>query len=228
MPGLHDGHRQRLKDRFLRDSLDNFEPHNVLELLLFYAIPQRDTNELAHRLIREFGSLSGVFNADFGDLCKVKGISANAATLLKLIPDLSRRYLDDFDQKGLVLTSIEAIGTFLQPKFVGRTKEQIFLLCLDSKGSVVYADFVIEGSINSAPMYTRNILEIAMRTQAVSVILAHNHPNGIAVPSNADMASTKAVYDALAVAKIRLLDHFIFAGSDYVSLRDSGYFSFEG
>lgn len=227
MANLHKGHRQRLKDRFLKEGLDGFEPHNVLELLLFYAIPQRDTNELAHRLLKRFGSLSGVLDADFDELCQVEGVGANVATLLKLMPGLARRYLDDYDKKGVVLTSIEEVGAFLRPKFVGRKNEMIFLLCMDSRGSVVYGDFIAEGSINAAPMYTRNILEAAMRSHAVSVILAHNHPRGLALPSNADMLATRSVFDALAAAKVRLVDHLIFAGSDYVSMRDSGFFSFD-
>ena len=227
MANVHEGHRQRLRDRFLQEGLDGFAPHNVLELLLFYAVPQRDTNELAHRLLARFGSLSGVLDADFDELCQVEGVGANVATLLKLVPGLARRYLDDYDENGVVLATIEEVGTFLRPKFIGRNNEMIFLLCMDSRGGVVYGDFIAEGSINAAPMYTRNILEAAMRSHAVSVILAHNHPRGLALPSNADMLATRAVFDALTAAKIRLADHLIFAGSDYVSMRDSGFFSFE-
>lgn len=227
MSSVHEGHRQRLKNRFLKNGLDDFEAHNVLELLLFYAIPQRDTNELSHQLLKRFGSLSAVFNASFDELCKVKGVGQNVATLIKMIPDLSRRYLDDCDQKTVTLTSVESIAEFIRPKFIGRKNELIFLLCLDNKGSVLYGDFIIEGTINSAPLYTRNILEIAIRNSAVSVILAHNHPNGLAIPSNADFIATQTIYQALEVAKIKLIDHFIFAGCDYVSMRSSGFFTFQ-
>lgn len=226
MQGIHKGHRERLRKRFLKCGLDDFEPHNVLELLLFYAIPQRDTNELAHRLLQRFGSLSAVFDADFEALCQVQGVGANTAVLLKMMPDLFRRYQDEQDSAGLVLKSTEQIGEFLRPKFIGRKKEMIFLLCLNSKGQVVFADFIIEGTINSAPMYTRNILETVLRTQAVAAILAHNHPGGLAIPSNADLVATRTVSDALAAAKIKLIDHFIFAGSDYTSLRSSGFSCF--
>lgn len=226
MPSVHEGHRQRLKQRFLKSGLDDFEPHNVLELLLFYAVPQKDTNELAHRLIKHFGSLSAVLDADYEDLCKVSGIGASAATLIKLMPSLFRRYQEDYNRDGVVLTDIAQIGDFLRPKFIGQTKEKVYLLCLDNKGSVVYSGFIIEGTVNSAPMYVRNILEIAMRCQAVAAILAHNHPRGLAIPSNPDILATKAVYNALEIAKIKLMDHFIFAGGDYVSLRNSGFFEF--
>ena len=228
MANLHEGHRQRLKERFLREGLDHFEPHTVLELLLFYAVPQRDTNELAHRLIARFGSLDAVFDAAFDELCAVEGIGRNTATLLKLVPDLTRRYLDSADHEQVLLTSVQAIGDFLRPKFLGRTKEMVYLLCLNNKGGLTYGDFIAEGTIDSAPMYSRTILEAAMRSRAVSVILAHNHPHGLAVPSNADLAATESVCHALAAAKIRLLDHFIFAGQDYISLRDSGFIRVEG
>ncbi len=227
MSSVHEGHRQRLKDRFLKNGLDDFETHNVLELLLFYAVPQRDTNELAHRLLKQFGSLSAIFNAHFDELCKVEGVGSNVATLIKMVPDLARRYLDDCDRKKVTLTTVDAIGEFLRPKFIGRTKEQIFLLCLNNKGGVAYGDFIIEGTIDSAPMYTRYILEIALRCSAVSVILAHNHPNGLPIPSNADLVATQLIYQALEVAKIKLIDHFIFAGSDFVSMRSSGFFTFQ-
>ena len=163
MANLHEGHRQRLKERFLREGLDHFEPHTVLELLLFYAVPQRDTNELAHRLIARFGSLDAVFDAAFDELCAVEGIGRNTATLLKLVPDLTRRYLDSADHEQVLLTSVQAIGDFLRPKFLGRTKEMVFLLCLNNKGGLTYGDFIAEGTIDSAPMYSRTILEAAMR-----------------------------------------------------------------
>ena len=148
MANLHEGHRQRLKERFLREGLDHFEPHTVLELLLFYAVPQRDTNELAHRLIARFGSLDAVFDAAFDELCAVEGIGRNTATLLKLVPDLTRRYLDSADHEQVLLTSVQAIGDFLRPKFLGRTKEMVFLLCLNNKGGLTYGDFIAEGTID--------------------------------------------------------------------------------
>ena len=117
MANLHEGHRQRLKERFLREGLDHFEPHTVLELLLFYAVPQRDTNELAHRLIARFGSLDAVFDAAFDELCAVEGIGRNTATLLKLVPDLTRRYLDSADHEQVLLTSVQAIGDFCVQNF---------------------------------------------------------------------------------------------------------------
>lgn len=226
MAGIHDGHRKRLKEQFLKTGLDDFEPHKALELLLFYAVPQKDTNELAHRLINHFGSFSEVLDADFKDLCEVPGIGEHAATLLKLMPDLFRKYQDDYDVKGIEITNLEQIGDFLRPKFIGRTKEMVFLVCLNDIGKIVFADFIVTGTINATPIYTREILEVAIRCKATIAILAHNHPRSLAVPSHADVVSTKAVHDALLAAKIKLVDHFIFSGDEYTSMQTSGYMEY--
>ena len=224
MPGLHDGHRQRLKARFLREGLDGFEPHNALELLLFYAVPQKDTNELAHRLLRRFGSFSGVLDADLDELCAETGVGPSVGTYLKLLAASARYYEVDRAAAPKTLRSIEEIGEFLRPRFLGRKKEMVFLLCLDNRGGMTYGDFVAEGTIDSAPMYVREILERAVKSKAASVVLAHNHPKGLALPSPADLNVTGQLLEALELAKIKLIDHFIFAEDDWVSLRDSGYF----
>lgn len=224
MASIHDGHRQRLKDRFLKSGLDSFEPHNVLELLLFYAVPQRDTNELAHRLLDEFGSLSAVLEADAHELCAVEGVGQNVAALLTLMPQLARYYLDDCNRDVKTLTSTADIIDFISPKFIGRSKEMVFLLCTDNKASVVFADFVSEGSINATMINMREILSVAMRHKAVAAIVAHNHPKGLAIPSKEDLITTKKIHDVLAGTNTRLVDHLIFAGGDCCSMRESGYF----
>lgn len=107
----HEGHRERLKNRFLTSSLDNFEPHNILELLLFYSIPRQDTNEIAHALLDRFGSLKGVFDADFSELIKIKGIKENSATLIKLIPQISRAYMFEEINKEKIFDHIDKVGS---------------------------------------------------------------------------------------------------------------------
>lgn len=225
MAGIHDGHRQRLRERFLKSGLDGFEPHNVLELLLFYALPQRDTNELAHQLLDEFGSLSAVLEADVQELCRVKGVGQNVAALLTMMPPLARYYMDDCNRKVKTLETTTDVIDFISPKFIGRTKEMVFLLCTDNKASVVFADFVAEGSVNATLVNVREILAAAMRHDAVAAIVAHNHPKGLAIPSKEDLLTTKKVYDALASTNIRLVDHLIFASGDCCSMRESGYFT---
>ena len=134
---IHKGHRERLKARFLEEGLDNFTDIQVLELLLFYAIPQKDTNPIAHELLDHFGSLSQVLEAPVEELKKVNGIKDNAATLLSLITQISRYYQVDCSQRVEVLTTLDACGAYLVPRFFGRSNETVFLLCLDAKCKVL-------------------------------------------------------------------------------------------
>lgn len=219
--GLHDGHRQRLIQRFLEEDLDNFEPHNVLELLLFYAIPRKDTNELAHVLIDTFGSLKGVFDAPYEELIKVAGIGPNTAALLKLVPSLTRTYYSS-DARSVILDTSEKSGEYFLPYYIGQTEEVVRLACLDAGGKVISNQILHRGSANAAEVNMRKIVNIALRNNAMGVILAHNHPGGLPLPSEEDVATTKSIREALMPMGILLMDHIIVAGQDYVSMARSG------
>lgn len=218
---IHAGHRQRLKERFLKESLDNFEEHQVLELLLFYGIPQRDTNEIAHELIRKFGSLSKVLEATPEELSEVKYVGDNVTTLFRLITEVARYYQVNCAMREQILTSIDACGKYLVPFFHGRQNETVFLLCLDAKCKVLCCEKVGEGSVNSAGVPVRKIVEMALKANATSVILAHNHPSGLAIPSGEDIQTTRRVALALDAVEIGLVDHIIVADNDWVSLVQS-------
>ena len=219
--GLHDGHRQRLIQRFLEEDLDNFEPHNVLEMLLFYAIPRKDTNELAHVLIDTFGSLKGVFDAPYEELIKVAGIGPNTAALLKLVPSLTRTYYSS-DARSVILDTSEKSGEYFLPYYIGQTEEVVRLACLDAGGKVISNQILHRGSANAAEVNMRKIVNIALRNNAMGVILAHNHPGGLPLPSEEDVATTKSIREALMPMGILLMDHIIVAGQDYVSMARSG------
>ena len=221
---IHAGHRQRLKERFLRDGLDHFEEHQVLELLLFYGIPQRDTNEIAHELIRKFGSLSKVLEATPEELSEVKYVGDNVTTLFQLITAVARYYQVNCAMREEILTSIDACGRYLVPFFYERQNETVFLLCLDAKCKVLSCEKVGEGSVNSAGVPVRKIVELALKANATSVILAHNHPSGLAIPSGEDIHTTRLVAMALDAVEIGLVDHIIVADSDWVSLSQSGLY----
>ena len=224
MKNLHTGHRKRLRDRFIQNSLENFEKHNILELLLFSSIPRQDTNELAHRLIEEFGSFSGVFDASVEELMKVEGVGESSAVLIKLIPAISKVYLDDKNSVGTLVRSIEECIEFLLPKFTGETTELIYLLCLDNKSKVLGCPLLCRGDLTSVNFTPRKVIETAIKFDATSVILAHNHPRGFALPSVDDINTTKQLMDTLGRVNIRFLDHIIVAGNEAVSLKDSGLF----
>lgn len=219
---IHGGHRQRLKEQFLKNGLDGLTDIQALELLLFFAIPRIDTNPVAHALLNKFGSLSQVLEAPVSELKKVSGIGENAATLLHMITPMSRRYLTDREKRHVILETLDDCGKYLVPYFHGRLNETVFLLCLDGKRKVLSCSEMGEGSINSASVSVRKIVETAISVGATAVILAHNHPSGIALPSQEDILVTRRIAAALAAVEIILADHIVVAEEDYVSMIQSG------
>lgn len=218
---LHSGHRERVKNQFLKNGLDSFQPHAVLELLLYYAIPLKDTNAIAHTLLQKFGSLSGTFDAPFEELTKVEGIGRSAATLLKLIPQLCRRYQEDLDRDKTVIYSYDEAGKQLVNKFIGRQNEVVILMLLDSKTRVLFCDIVEEGTVNSANIYIKKVVRLSVQYNAPYAILSHNHPSGSCLPSKQDLSTTRWIYEALDTVEVRLIDHIIVSGNDYLSIAKS-------
>lgn len=213
------GHRERLKRRFLNEGLENFEPHNVLELLLFYAIPRIDTNPIAHRLMDRFGSLSEVFNASVSELCSVEGIGENAAVFLKLMGE-SLKYCQSDTEKTdrMTFDQEKRIGKYLIGKYRGLQNEVVFLLIFDGKRRLIETYKVYEGSVSSAGVNIRRMAQIALENRAVAVILAHNHPGGIAFPSSDDLLVTASLKKALMLLDIDLVAHYIIAEESYIKL----------
>ena len=221
--GEHDGHRERLRRQFLDHGLEALRDYEVLELLLFYAIPRSDTNPIAHALLEHFGSLAQVLEAPAAELEKGKGIKTKAATFLSLMNQLGRYYLVNRSQKNVILPTIEKCGDYLISYFYGRRNEAVYLLCLDAKCKVLCCKSLGEGSVNSAGISVRRIVETALGVGATTVVLAHNHPSGIALPSPEDIQTTYRVAAALNAVEIALADHIVVADDDYVSMVQSGY-----
>lgn len=221
---VHDGHRERLKERFRSEGLDGFTEVQVLELLLFYSVPRKDTNEIAHALLEKFGTLAQVLDANPADLEKVPGMGSSSALFLKLLSAAGRRYQISRTESATILRTLEQCGAYLQPRFFGRKHEAVFLLCLDAKCKVLACKQVGEGSVNSAGVPIRRIVETALSANATMVVLAHNHPSGLALPSADDIQTTKRLAVALDTVEITLIDHLVFSDDDYVSMAQSGYF----
>lgn len=222
---VHDGHRERMRKRFLEQGLDGFDNHQVLEMLLYYTIPRGDTNEIAHKLIKTFGSFSQVLETSVQDLCKVEGVGERTATMLSFVGSLVRFYLVDKKKlDGKSLNSINECIAYLKPYFTGRKNEAVYILCLDSKCKILVCKMLGEGSVNSAAVPLRKIVDVAMSSNATSVILAHNHPGGIALPSGDDVATTKQLATTLRSVDVILADHVIFADEECVSLAQSGIY----
>ncbi|MBE6998039.1 MAG: DNA repair protein RadC [Ruminococcaceae bacterium] len=222
---VHAGHRARLKARFRDHGLESFSDIEALELLLFYAIPRADTNELAHALLARFKDFRGVLEADRAALERVPGIGDNAATLLRLVTALNGRYLRAAATRGTPIRDSEAAGAYLLPQFDYRSGECSVLLCLDTADRVIDCHFLGEGTTAMVGVSARELVELALRDKAARVILAHNHVSGVALPSRADVEATGRIYHMLRMIGVELTDHLIFADGDFVSMRDSGHFA---
>ena len=221
MDNQQTGHRQRVKERYLKTGLDVFQDYEALELLLFYAIPRKDTKATAKTLISRFGSLPAVLDASVEEL-KEAGLTENAAILLKLVPGMSRYYTVNTDGAEKKVRSTADAGRILCAMFRHEQEESVRLLCLNAGGKVLKLEKVNEGDINAVHFSVRKIVEAALSAKAVSVILAHNHPGGTLSPSREDLSATEAAKAALNTVGIQLLDHLIISGDRYCSLREEG------
>lgn len=220
---IHSGHRERVRQRFLQEGLDSFSDIQVLEFLLFHTIPQKDTNPIAHALLEHFGSLSQVLEAPIEELTKIPGISQNTAVFLHLVTQVGRYYMNDRVNNIKVLPTLESCADYLVPCFFGRKNETAFLLCLDAKCKLLCCRKIGEGSVNATGISVRKIVELSLNANASSVVLAHNHPGGLAIPSEEDVQTTNRIASALRAVDIVLADHIIVADDDYVSMIQSGY-----
>ena len=205
----HAGHRKRLRERYARSGMEDFAPHEVLELLLTYAIPRIDVNPMAHALIKEFGSVAGVLDATVEDLRKVDGMGPEAAMFLKMLPEVFRHYqLSGYDD-GESYDTVAKLGDYLRALYTGVTVERVYLLLLDNSLRIKACIPLCDGSVNCSSVTVRTIAEHAFRENASAVVLAHNHPRGLAIPSGADLEVTQTVECALETIGVPLLEHLI-------------------
>ena len=219
--GIHDGHRARKKEQFLQTGLDSFADHEALELLLFYAIPRRDTNPTAHLLLQKFGSLEGVLNASVEELQSVEGVGESAAILLSMVPAITRRSMRA-TTKEKILNSVERCGKYFLELLRHERREVLYQACLDGKGKLIVCKKLSEGTADSAAFSVRQVVENALVADASMVVLAHNHVSGVALPSESDCIVTRRVREALQAVDIQLMDHVIVADGDFVSMNQSG------
>ena len=216
---LHKEHRRRVKERYLKSGLDSFSPHELLELILFYAIPQKDTNELGHRLLAHFGSLNRVFSASVEELCEVDGISEHSAILLHLwLPAAAYVQNDRKTEQAPRYNNVARVGRFLVRQFEGVRRETVMLMLLDNGYRLLDCVRVHEGSVNSVGITPRCLIEQAFRRNAAMAVLAHNHPVGIAIPSPEDIGTTVALRDAFRSVGISLVEHILVAGDSYTPI----------
>ena len=216
--GLHDGHRDRVRKRFEENGLEGFYDHQVLEFLLFYGIPRKDTNDIAHNLLNKFGSLSAMFDTTVESL-EESGLSYNAAILIKLISEVCARYYQDkYHQKEDDDSNME---DFIIPHFIGRNEEQLFVILLDPNGKMIFCDVISRGVPSASEVNVKKILQLSVSHHARCVVIAHNHPGGIAMPSKEDIKMTESLRAKLKTAGVILLDHYILSDMECRSLSDT-------
>ncbi len=212
--GAHEGHRQRMKERFLISGLQSFSDHEIVELLLFYALPYRNTNDLAHALVDRFGGWTQVLDAHYDDLLSVPGVTPHVATLLTLTGQAARKYHRDMTGVIQQLYNTDTLIKHVVPLFLGAKNEKVMMVCLDNKRKHLNTTCLFEGSVNSAQFNVREAVQQALRDNATQVVLAHNHPNGFAFPSAADISTTQRLMEILRPLDIRLIDHLVVAEGD--------------
>lgn len=226
MEQLHTGHRARLRERFRFGGAEVLTDHEMLEMLLTYAIPRRDTNETAHRLIARFGTLGGVLNASAEDLGQVEGIGPAAAEFLAFCGALTgrvRRRALAAETGRIVLDSPTRAARYASSLLAGDTNERLMVLCLDVKRTFLSSETVGLGTLAEVAVYPRRVAEAALKRHAHSVILVHNHPSGDAAPSAADHSATDAVREALRCLDIELADHIVLGADNAYSFTAGRY-----
>lgn len=216
---LHDGHRDRLREKYKKEGLTNMPEHEVLELLMFYSIPRGNTNELAHQLINKFGSLANVFEADVDALMQVKGIGKVTASLISFQRDMCKRYFESKRQINNMVLTRENAGEIIKSLFYGEMNELFYMVALDGRNRIINKDMICEGTTDSVHVYTRKVISRALDLNARKVIFAHNHPNGILVPSEEDRKTTQMLKTALAFIDVAVEDHIIVAHDRYCSMK---------
>lgn len=218
---LHHGHRKRMKTAMLEHGIEGLNEHQVLEMLLFFGVPKGDTNPTAHRLIDRFGSLRGVLEADYDELLQVTGIGENVGSLIKFVQLLSGRYLRSasFEENSRRFGSIEALQRYYEGVYLGSHNEQLRAMLLDDNLYMIKEQLIAEGTIGKSEFSIRKIADFVIKNSGNRVVIAHNHPNGLAVPSKQDIVSTVSLLDFLKSIDVELVDHIIVGRTGSMSMR---------
>lgn len=224
---IHSGHRERVRREFLKNGFtEATPPHKIIEMLLFYSIPRKDTNEIAHELLNRFGSISGILDAPVERLTEVPGVNINTAALIKLIIPIARIYRSDKCAAAEKFSSMDDICTYLMNKYFGYDKEVFSVMSISAGGKLIGYDILSVGNVSEVNISTREVIETVLKRRAACAVIAHNHPDGVALPSKEDIAVTETVSSALSHINVKLLDHIVISGDDYVSMAQSRCFKY--
>lgn len=214
----HKGHRQRMLKKFTEHGIGCFEEHEILEILLFSAYTRRNTNDIAHALIRRFGSLSGVLNASYEDLCEVENVGPNAAAMLLFFRDFALRQ-SVRDHSGVDLSDSEKLRQFCHSLLSGHRIEVAHALFLDDTYTLISEAQISSGVTNHVEFDLKKIVAKAIQNQCSHIVLVHNHPRGVTIASSADVAATRRMANAFRELGIELVDHIIVNEESAYSMR---------
>lgn len=224
----HAGHRDRLRARYLKSGAGAFEDYELLEMMLFAAIPRRDVKPLAKALLARFGTIAGVLGAPVEDLLRVKGLSENSVVLLKTVHALTQRALLDDIRKRPLLNSWQKLIDYCTVAMAHEKREQFRVLFLNRKNQLIGDEVQQVGTVDHTPVYPREIVKRALEIGATAMILVHNHPSGDPMPSDADLSMTEDIIRASAALGIHVHDHIIISESGHISFKSLGIMEFTG
>ncbi len=218
----HSGHRQRMRERFGKQGLEGFAPHEILELLLFYAIPQKNVNPIAHQLINRFGSLHGVLNASPQQLMQVEGIGEYAATFLSLVHSAAKQAQKSRGKDKARLSTRQAAVDYCIRLLHGEKRELFYAVCLNGQMETISDVLIAKGSLSDVPAYPRIVMDAVLTHNAHAVLLCHNHPSGSVMPSPQDLEATRVLSGLLREVEVVLIDHLIVSEHQAVSMVRNG------
>lgn len=222
MPELErEGHRARMRNTYINGGMDNAPDHNLLELFLSVIIPRKDVKELSYALMNTFGSLEGVLNADVRDLMQIKGIGESTAVAISLIKDLYKRASLNRNSRITSFDKMEACFEYCRNLFAADVVENAYLITLDNHNNIINCHSVGAGSANQTEVDDKKLVATAIRDNAVSVVITHNHPNTTATPSAQDLNYSIKLSQMLEFVGIKLLDHIIVGSDSCISLKHS-------
>ncbi len=221
--GVHKDHRSRMRKKFCEHGFEGFADHEILEMLLYYSVPRRNTNPLAHKILDKYKTLANVFDASPEELMREIGVSEVTATLLSMVPKLSKVYETSKWDRTVCLSDVEALGQYAVSMFKDKINEEFALICLDSNRRVHWSGIIVKGTIDRTEAYPRLVVNEALRHNAANVVFAHNHPGGTLAPSVSDKEATDTLVRVLSGIGINVLDHIIVSGNRYFSMQEMGF-----
>ncbi len=217
------GHRERLRKRFEKSGFEGFNDYEVLELLLTYAIPRKDTKELSKNLLKRYGSLKGILSTDINELKQIDGLGKQSVIFIKALNEFIKFYFEQQVEKNEIqFTSLEQIAAYLEGTIGNNKYEVVKVLYLNAHNEMIHTEILSEGTVNESYLNTRKIVVTALKYDSTSVIVAHNHPDGKPEPSEYDNIVTQKIAVALGVVDIDLQDHIIIASEGFYSYREQG------